>query len=76
MIYLEMHSGWAESQNHPANIATKTDIQHIPLNLKLMAEKIFMFDKHGTYYYKDRYADNYQHTDEERLVVALSSVLV
>lgn len=73
MIYLEMHESWTKTKSGYLAIQ---DISKLDFEIRMFAIRIFRFDERGTYYFKDRRAENYQHTNEERLVISLKSVLI
>ncbi len=75
MIYLILHERAAEKAGIPIHLAFNyTSASRIPFGLMQVAEYAFSFDGDKTVYIKDRYADEYQYTSEERLILKLKAV--
>lgn len=77
MIYMRyseelrtLHPRLSEYMCHSGSIETA------PIKLRYFASYIFEFIGEETVYYKDRTGDNYQYTGEEKVVLALRSVLI
>jgi hypothetical protein len=77
MIYMIMNENVAEHSKIPRYLAYHSDaVSKIPRALVQAADFVFIFVEGKTSYYKDRFGDNHQYTDEEKVVLKLRSVLI
>lgn len=77
MIYLKYSKSF-QKQGHPEYRSCKT-LDDVPKRDMHAADYIFMFENGNTVYYKIRYdsiPNGYQYSDEEKVVLALRSVLI
>jgi len=67
----------AEHSKVPRYLAYHSDaVSKIPRALVQAADFVFIFVDGKTSYYKDRFGEDYQYTDEEKVVLKLRSVLI
>jgi len=77
MIYFRYNDGVRDLYpNLPEYLCYKGSIETSPMKVRYLASYIFEFFGEETVYYKDRTGDNYQYTGEEKVVLALKSVLI
>ena len=77
MIYFIINETYAEESDMHRFYAYSHPIATIPLQFFHIADFVLYFDENGnTVYYKNRFFDEYQYSDEEKVVLKLKSVLV
>jgi len=77
VTYLILNENWAKDRNMPQYIAYSNSIMSISWSWLRASDVVFYFNDLGhTIYYKNRNYDEYQYSDEEKIVLKLKSVLV
>jgi hypothetical protein len=72
LVFMKINPDIADKTGFPEIISTHRatkSISHITAS-----DSIFSFQEGKTIYYKDRYATDYQYTEEERLILMLKAV--
>jgi hypothetical protein len=72
LVFMKINPNVADRKGFPEIISTHgapRSISHITAS-----DFIFSFQEGKTIYYKDRYATDYQYTEEERLILMLKAV--
>ncbi len=76
MIYLIVNEGAAERAGIPQYLVFNYNAgayERIPRTLRLVADQIFSFEHGRTFYYKNRFGDDYQFKEDEKIVLKLKA---